>query len=250
MKTINAIIIDDEELGRNALKTTILRFCPYVNIIAEASNCKDAIELININEPNLIFLDIDLGDGTGFDVLRACKIKPKTIFVTAHNDFAIKAFKFNAIDYILKPFDPLDLVESIAKSIEHLEISDANLPEKTVVESYDTKLQKIVVPTSNGFEVLSIDEIEYLEADNNYTTFYLTNGSKKLVSKTLKYYDDLLNEFDFFRSHQSYLVNSIYIKEYIKGEGGLLIMKNGSEIDVSRRKKEDLIALISKKYKR
>ncbi len=245
-----ALIIDDEENGRDAIKSVVAKYCPHITVLDIAKNASDAISKINELAPHLIFLDINLGDGTGFDVLKKVNIIPKTIFITAYNDYAIKAFKVNAVDYLLKPFDPLELVEAVTKTVQILEQKNENdfTPEKTLIKNNDTEASKIVLPTLKGFEVVAIDAINFLESDNNYTIFNLLNGEKKMVSKTLKHFEEMLSPKMFFRCHQKFLVNLNSIIEYQKGEGGFLILKNNIEVDVSRRKKEELITLMHENF--
>jgi two-component system, LytTR family, response regulator len=248
MNKIKICIIDDEKQGQIAVSSIIEKKFSELEIVAFADSKTSAIQMINDLKPEIIILDINLGDGTGFDVLKALENPPKTIFVTAYDEFAIKAFKFNAIDYILKPFDSQELVEAIQKAISTLENSNSNFPEKELSKMEDKKLDKIVIQSSKGFEVISFKDITYLKSDNNYTTFYLSNNQRKVVSKTLKYFDELLVEFGFYRCHQSFLIQLNQIKSFLNESGGVLLMNNGDKIDVSRRKKEDLFKIINSKF--
>ncbi len=250
MEKTRLLIIDDEEQGRSAVQSLVEKYCPHIAVCGTADSKASAIRQILDLQPELITLDINLGDGTAFDVLKEIPNPPKTIFITAYDEFALKAFKYNTVDYLLKPFDRLDLIEAISKSVQALGQADSNSPEKNFGHFTAEKPSKMVVPTATGFEVLLMDDISHLEADNNYTTFHLLNGERKVVSKTLKHYEDLLTEDGFFRCHQSYLIRLNQIKSYVKGEGGTVYMQNGAQIDVSRRKKEELINLINERFYR
>lgn len=248
MHKIKLLVIDDEEQGRNSVKSVIEKYCPYIELLGFSNSKENAIRDILSLKPDVITLDIQLGDGTGFDVLKSLENPPKTIFITAFDSFAVKAFKFNAIDYILKPFDQLELVEALSKSTALLENVNYNSPEKNFKDFDPEKPTKLVVPTSHGFEIILLNEISHLTADNNYTTFHLINGARKVVSKTLKHYEDLLKDTGFFRCHQSHMIQINQIKSYNKGEGGIVYLQSGAQIDVSRRKKEELIQLVNHNF--
>lgn len=242
-------IVDDEEQGRAALVAVLNKYCSFVQIAGEAKNTQDAIEGINTLKPDIVLLDINLGDGTGFDVLKKCIILPKTIFVTAYSDFALKAIKVSAVDYVLKPFESSEIIEALKKATKQLQGEKfSSLPEQTAVSNGLDKPERIVLPSSNGYDVLNLNDINYLASDNNYTIFYLINNSKKVVSKTLKHFEELLSSSGFFRCHQKYLVNLNHIVKYHKVEEGTLLMKNNLSVDVSRRKKEALIVLMREKF--
>jgi two-component system LytT family response regulator len=248
MKKLKVCIVDDEKQGQIAVSSVVEKHFSTLDIVGFADSKVSAIKLIQDLQPDILILDVNLGDGTGFDVLKEFENPPKTIFVTAYDEFAIKAFKFNAVDYILKPFENQELVEALEKSIEILTVENYNFPEKELSKIEDKKLDKIVIPSNKGFEVISFKDISYLKADNNYTTLFLTNNQRKVVSKTLKYFDELLDEFGFYRCHQSFLVQLNQIKSFLNENGGVLLMNNGHEIEVSRRKKEDLLKKISSHF--
>lgn len=239
-------IVDDEEQGRAALVTVLEKHCPFLKVVGEAKSTQEAIEGINNLKPDIAILDINLGDGTGFDVLKNCKILPKTIFVTAYSDFALKAIKVSAVDYVLKPFEAIEIVEALTKATTQLKGEKfSRLPEQTAISNGLDKLERIVLPSSHGYDVLNLNDINFLASDNNYTIFYLINNSKKVVSKTLKHFEELLSSNGFFRCHQKYLVNLNHIVKYHKLEEGALLMKNNLSVEVSRRKKEALTILMN-----
>lgn len=240
---MNVLIIDDEEQGRNAVSFVLSAYPAAFKIVGFADGVKDAIAKIQEFNPDLILLDINLGDGTGFDVLKALENPPKTIFITAYDNYAIQAFKFNAVDYVLKPFEATELLDALERAKKLLQIEQANFPEKQLKNYNQLDPEKLVVQSFKGFEMLNIKDIFYLEADNNYTNFILKDR-KILVSKTLKYFEDLLSEFGFFRCHQSYLIQTNQIKEFTKYSGSSIEMKNGHFVDVSRRKRDELLKLI------
>lgn len=245
---MRALIIDDEKKAREAIRSIIQLYCPEINIAGEADSVATGIELIGREKPELIFLDIDLSDGSGFDLLK--KIMPvnfKIIFITAYGDHALKAFKFSALDYILKPVNPDELIAAVEKARSH-HVKD-NISQKfetfiSNMENISREVKKIVLKTSDSIHVVNVNEIICCEADRNYTVFKLSSGKQILVSNTLKEYDEMLSNYQFFRAHQSHLVNINYISSYEKKDGGFLIMKDKSIVPVSVRKKEILLGLL------
>lgn len=244
---MNVMIIDDEEQGRNAVSFILSNHPTDFKIVALADGVKDAISKIREFNPDLILLDINLGDGTGFDVLKAFENPPKTIFITAYDNYAIQAFKFNAVDYVLKPFEANELLEALERCKNLLQLEQANFPEKQLKNYNQLDPDKIVIQSFKGFEMLNIKDIFYLEADNNYTNFILKDR-KILVSKTLKYFEEILCEFGFFRCHQSFLIQTKQIKEFTKFSGSSIEMKNGNFVDVSRRKRDELLKIIKEHF--
>jgi two-component system, LytTR family, response regulator len=241
---MNAIIIDDEESGRKTIKNFIEKYTSNISVIDEADSVKNGLFSILTHNPDVVFLDIRMTDGTGFDLLEKLpKIDFKLIFVTAYEEHAIKAFKYSAIDYLLKPVNPDDFIAAVAKIKSDNKIDE--LEEKvSVLIKNKFNFNKIALPTLNGLKMISIPTIIRCESDNNYTLFFLSDGSKILVSKTLKEYDELLSSEGFYRLHKSHLVNIAFIKEYIKGDGGYVILEDKTSIEVSRRKKDGLLAIL------
>jgi len=197
-------------------------------------------------KPELVFLDIEMGDGTGFDLLEIMGDAPfNVIFTTAHDSFAIKAIKFSAIDYLLKPVDPDELVQAVERAKERQQTEPENVQAllNNIQENTNTRL---ALHTLDKIHVVHISEIVRCESSTNYTIFYFEDGKQLLVTKTLKEFDNLLSGHQFFRVHQSHLVNSAYIKEFVKGDGGYLVMKNGQEVPVSSRKRSMVMQMLSK----
>jgi two-component system LytT family response regulator len=237
-----AIIIDDELESRNAILNILNDFCDNVSIVTQAENVSEGINAIEKEKPDVIFLDIQMPDGSGFDLLeKVSNIDFQVIFITAHDQFALKAIKFSALDYILKPVDPQQLIDAVNK------IKAPETDINTITHKIQTLLrnkngfERITLPTFEGFRFINIKDIIRCEADNNYTNFYLNSGEKILVTKTLKEYDETLSDLDFIRVHQSHLINVKFVDRYIKGDGGTLVMADGSEVDVSRRRKDDFL---------
>ena len=241
---LKTVVIDDELNGRTILKSFIEKYCNGIEIIGEADSVKTGVELINKLQPELVFLDIQMQDGTGFDLLKKFDTTNfKVIFVTSYDHYAIKAIKFSAVDYILKPVDPDNLVEAVNRVQEIAANTDIESKINVLVSNINN-LEKLALPASDGIRFVKINDIVRCESDNNYTMFHLINKEKILVSKTLKEYDVLLSSVNFYRVHKSHLVNLKYVTKYIPGEGGYLILEDGSHADVSRRKKEGLMKIL------
>jgi two-component system LytT family response regulator len=247
---MRALIIDDEKKARETIRSIIELYCPDIAIEGEASSVKSGLELIRKERPELIFLDINLNDGSGFDLLKEIEtINFKTIFITAYEDYALKAFKFSALDYILKPINPDELISAVDKAKSFQVKDNINMKFEAFISNMANitrEVKKIVLKTSDSIHVINVNEIVRCEADRNYTIFILTSGKKILVSNTLKEYDEMLSSYQFFRAHQSHLVNINHISSYEKKEGGYLIMKDKSSVPVSVRKKETLLTLLEK----
>ena len=247
MKELTAILVDDIPVALEMLENDIANNHPEIKIIGKATSVVEAAKLLRKQQPDVLFLDIMLGDGTGFDILEIFQdLKSKIIFVTASDAFAIKAFKFAAIDYILKPYSDEDLATSIEKAQNQIQPDKQQLHVlQEAVTSPNNKPSKISLHTSEKIIVVAIEDIIRCKSDNNYTTFYFNDGSKILVSKTLKYYADMLKELGFLRVHQSHLVNIKYIKEFIKSDGGYLMLTDNSNIPVSVRKRNEVLEVLN-----
>ena len=247
MKKHTAILIDDMQNALEMLENDISKNHQEIEIIGKATSVVEAAKLLRKKQPDILFLDIMLGDGIGFDVLEIFpELQSKIIFVTASDAHALKAFKFAAIDYVLKPYTNSDLDTAIEKAISQMQPNKEQISVlQQSIASPSVKPKKISLHTSEKIIVISLDEIIRCQSDNNYTTFFLENGHKILVSKTLKYYADMLKEYNFLRVHQSHLVHVKYIKEFVKSDGGYLILKNKSNIPVSVRKRNEVIEALS-----
>lgn len=246
---IKAIIVDDEQRSREALNGLIERYCPEVFIISEATGCNDGIDKARKFEPDLVFLDIQMPDGSGFNFLEAFdKINFEVIFTTAHDQFAIKAIKYSALDYLLKPVDPDELKVAIHKYLQKNDKGKINDNIKVLldnIKSPQNDAKKIILSTSEGMHIVSTDDIVRCESDDYYTNFFFVNGTSLLISKTLKQNEAMLSDFDFIRPHKSHLVNIKYIKSFLKIDGGYILMTDGSKIPVSRRKRESIVEILS-----
>lgn len=242
---IRAIIIDDELRARTYLRGILEDQFKEVEIIGEADGVEAGYQLIESQSPDLIFLDVQMQDGTGFDLLtKIDRSLYNVIFVSAYDKFAITAIKFSAVDYLLKPVETSDLKDALNK-ITQTSSSDDVQKKLDLLLSNINKVDKIALPSLNGIEFVKLEDIIRCESDNNYTVFYLRSKEKIVVSKTLKEYEDMLESKGFFRTHKSHIVNLAYLKKYIKGEGGIVVMEDGSEVAVSRRRKEEFMEVLS-----
>ena len=244
---LRAIIIDDELRSCQTLEKLIVDFCGNVEVLALCQTVNAGIEAISRNKPDLVFLDVNMKGESGFDLLS--KIQPidfEIIFATAYSEYSIKAFKFSAIDFLLKPIDIDDLKRAIEK-VEQRKNSDIAVRIEQLITNLkptSPKQYKLAIPSSDGLVFVKISDIIYCEASGNYTIFFIADGRKYLVGRTLKEYEDMLTDQDFFRIHNSHLINLNAIKKYIRGEGGQVIMLNDATLDVSKRKKEPFLKKI------
>lgn len=243
---ISCVIIDDEVDAIFMLKNIIEKnFHDTLQILAVAENINAGIKIIQQHEPQLVFLDIRMREGTGFDLLSQIPDKNfEVIFVTAYDQYAIKAFQFSAMGYLMKPIKIQELRSNIANLKLRVDKQNENVRNrlKVLVESYDDgKIKKIVVSNIDGFRVLSIQDILRLEGDRNYTNFILTDNKKITSSKTLGEYENLLSDFGFYRIHQSTIINLKHVIGYHKGDGGFVEMIDGKQLAVSRNRKSDFM---------
>ncbi len=235
-----AIIIDDENRTRDLIAKMINSFGLDIEAISAADSVESGIKAIEEHKPDLVFLDIQMPDGTGFDLLKSIEKKNfDVIFITAHEEFAIKAIKFSALDYILKPVDPTELKAAVERAL----VSMNTTREDSQYDALQNNMQaqqkrRLVLKTQESVHVVDLEQIIRCEADRNYTSFFLTGGKKILVSKTLKEYETLLTGYNFLRVQQSHLVNLDYVDRYDKGNGGSVVMKDGSEVPLSPAKRE------------
>ena len=239
---IRAVIVEDEKNSQELLKELVEQYCESVSVVAIAGNVADALEALKIHEPDLIFLDIELPDGDGFQVLENCeKLNFDVIFTTAYNQYAMRAFKFSATDYLLKPVDIEELQAATKRVVEKQQGQKDSADKITAllqnIRTVDKPFKRIVLPTSNGFTVVDPRDIIRCESDRNYTFIFLADKRRILVSRTIKEYDEMLRDFNFFRIHQSHLINLAYLKNYTRGRGGYVELKDGTIVDVSARRK-------------
>ena len=238
---IRTIIVEDEEISRDILRNYIAKYCPNVELLGEASNIEEAQKLIEKHDLDLVFLDVEMPFGNAFDLLE--KIENRTfevVFVTAYDHYAIEALNNQATYYLLKPISIDELIKAVGLVTEIKE-KENELENAILTPKATTINGKITIPQQDGFEVVNIHDIVFCKADDNYTEVYFKD-SKKLVSKTLKYFEDILKDNSFARIHKSFLVNVNEITKYKKGKGGSVILSNGKEIMVSSSKKANLLS--------
>jgi two-component system LytT family response regulator len=242
---LKSIIVEDEVASRETLSNYLLKYCPDVEVVAEAGSVKEGLEVIKKHKPDIVFLDVEMPYGNGFDLLDEVEdINFATVFVTAFSDYAIKALNLSASYYILKPVDIDELVAAVEKIKEEKKNNNHSFNSKILAENLhelNKQEHKIVLPLLNGFEVIRVKDVIRIQANDNFSDFHLTDGSKKVICRTLKHYEELLTDFDFLRVHKSHLVNLQYVQRYIKGKGGQLIMTDKSEVEVSQTRKKDLL---------
>lgn len=240
-KVLKAIIIDDEERARNSLRTLLSEFCPNVEVLAVCGSVPEGVLNINQKRPHLVFLDIEMPEYNGFELLSFFRdIDFQIIFVTAYNDYALRAFEVSATDYLLKPVDIDKLKAAVEKAARKMEHSDVQTRVDVLKETYRTgQFNKIALPVAEGLLFVDVPEIVFLEAEGAYTNVWLKNGSRILVSKKLKFFEEILEARpNFFRSHRSFIVNINYLKKYNKNDSSLLL-DNNKVVYVSRERKSE-----------
>lgn len=237
---MKALIVDDIAQARNTLKKDLEVYCPNIEVVAEASGVVEAVKYLNKNKIDIVFLDIQMEDGSGFDVLDMIpEIDFHIIFITANDGHALRAFRYSAVDYLLKPVDPDDLIKAVSK-LQKL-LPEQHLRYDLLKESNKKKYNEILALNSQDrIQLVRIDDIIRCQSEDNYTFFFMEGGKKIVVSKTLKEYDELLQEHKFIRVHHSHLVNAKKILELHKNDD-LLILSDHSQVPVSSRKKQDVI---------
>ncbi|WP_452219995.1 LytR/AlgR family response regulator transcription factor [Lacinutrix salivirga] len=243
---LTAIIVEDLQDAMQLLKSDLETKHPDIKVIDTATSVVEAAKALRKQQPDILFLDIMLGDGTGFDVLEIFpNLKSKIIFVTASDEFAIKAFKFAAIDYVLKPYAHEELDQAITRAKQQIKPTEERLNIlKQTLTAPDKKPDKISLHTLDKIIIVNLDDIVRCESDSNNTIFHLKDQRKIFVTKTLKYFSDMLKPYQFLRIHQSHLVNLQCISAFIKTDGGYLMLKNGEHVPVSVRKKAEIIEIL------
>lgn len=238
---LKAIIVDDELKGRSLLRRMLGRFCPGVEIVAEAQSAAEARELIGSHRPDLLFLDIEMPGEDGFAMLKSLGEVPfSVVFVTAHDHYAIDAIRMSALDYLLKPVDAGELKRAVARAEEHRASTRSDERIGQLLDRLSTARTRIGIPTRRGIVYVESGEIIRCEAESNYTTLHLAGGQKHVAARTLREFEEMLAAYDFIRVHQSHLVNSTHIRQYIKEGNGYLILSDNSRVEVSRRFRERL----------
>lgn len=239
------IIIDDERTNILTLKNLLVKYFPSIEIIGTARNVAEGVAAVDEHHPELLFLDISMPDGDGFDLLSRVNFRSfEVIFTTAHDQYALKAFDYSAVHYLLKPIDYTELRKAINRYNEVKLKGNISARLSVLKDNLQHKYQKIIVPSINGLNILLIDDIIRLEASDTYTEFFLADGRKLLASKSLNNFEKMLEGQDFSRIHSKHLVNLKYVQRYIKGKGGSVMLDNGDELDVSVRKKNDFLTAL------
>lgn len=244
MPKIKAVIVEDEKAAQEALGSYLKKFCPQVEVLGHAGNCTEAIQVLHELKPELVFLDVEMPFGNAFDVLDGCQdIAFETIFVTAFSEYSLKALNQSAAYYLLKPVSIEELITAVNKvqqQIENKQFIDRN---KVILHnSRESKPEKqqVILPTTDGFEVVKMEDIIRLKGNGNFTDVHLADGSKKMVCRFLKHFTDIL-PFPFIRVHKSHVINIQFVKSYHKSAGGYVLLKDGTEIEVSQAYKESLL---------
>lgn len=238
---LNAIIIEDESNSREILRNYLAKYCPQVELLGEADSIQTGLELLKINKPDLVFLDVEMPFGNAFDLLEQLPDRTfETVFVTAYDHYAKDALNHHAAYYLMKPINIDELIKAV-EYVQEVRQKESSLADAVLRPKTKALNGKITLPQQDGFEVLNVADILYCKADDNYTEIYLER-KKILVSKTLKYFEEALESYDFARIHKSYLVNVNEVVKYRKGKGGSVVISNGKELLVSASKKKDLLA--------
>jgi two-component system, LytTR family, response regulator len=251
---ITAVIIDDDQNIRSGMKGLLSLFAPEINVVAEAFDVESGIAAIENFKPQIIFLDIQFKQGSGFDILEQLaskkgRINSHIVFITAHEEYAIKAFRFSALDFLLKPVNPEELKNVIAKIHEVSKINHDFMHIDLLLENINKKVdnyKRIALSNSDGMHLFEISDIIRCESDGNYTKFYIKKNQPVIISKTLKEYEDLLKNHGFLRVHQSHLINIRFLKSYVKKDGGYVIMTDDHKLPISHRKKDYLQEILNK----
>ncbi|MBN4072442.1 response regulator transcription factor [Crocinitomix catalasitica] len=239
---MKAIIVDDEKKARENLSNMLGDHCPDVSVLEQCNSVESAFEAIQELNPDIVFLDIEMPGGSGFDLLkRFDEIRFEIIFTTAFQDFAIEAIKFSALDYLLKPMDPDELIAAIEKLKKKNVKNDQSGFQALINNLNASNNQQVAIPDIEGMTIVELSKIVRCQADKNYTEVWLEDGTRIVSSKSLGEYESMFGAHNFYRIHHSHLVNLRHVRRYIKGEGGQAIMSDGTKVDVSRRRKVDFI---------
>lgn len=244
---LKAVIIDDENDSRQILANYLSKYCPDVKVCGFGESVATGLEAIKKYEPEIVFLDIEMPYGNGFDLLdKVDNINFETVFVTAFDNYAIRALNQSAAYYLLKPVDIDELIKAVEKIKLDREKENYSSRAQLLATNIHAERQRIMLPTLEGFEIVTIHSILYCEAADNFTKFFFENGNPILICRTLKYFEDILTEHRFVRIHRSYLINPEFVIRYSKGKGGSVTMKNNQELEVSPNKKKELMGIFEK----
>lgn len=248
MGQLRALLVDDEYSSLQNLQQKLSEFCPDVTVVAAAQKPEEAVLLIRQHKPDVIFLDIEMPRMNGFRLLDEIgEYDFSIIFTTAYNHYAVDAIRISAFDYLMKPIAIRELQQAVERLLKQRQSYTRDKLDilKNSLQSSKSQEEKIAIPTSEGLEFLPIKNILHIESSSNYSKIFFTEGKTLLVTRLLKDFEDMLQPYNFYRVHNSHLINLNYIKKYIRGEGGQVVMQNGDVIDVARRKKEEFLKLIS-----
>ncbi len=244
-RQIKALIVDDEKAAREVLLTLLAQYCPDIKVVASCESVDEAIANIKVEMPDVVFLDINMPGKDGFTLVKEYPNGEfKTVFISAFDQYAVQAFKFAAHDYLLKPID----VESLVATVDKLNIPGPAQQQMKMIEQLlgnpETMPEKIVIPTLSGFEIAELSNIVRLESDNNNVSFHFKDGPAIIVSKTLKFYEDLIRNYGFYRVHQSHMINLKHVSKYIRGTSPYLIMSDGTNVPIARNNKTDFLTIL------
>jgi two-component system LytT family response regulator len=238
---IKTVLVDDDKTSILTLRTLLGNQFPSVKMIGEASSVAEAVPLIDKVKPDLVFLDINMPDGEGFDVIEKVAFKEfRVIFITAYDIYAVRAFEFSALHYLVKPIT-LDMLQSAIARYKDTKVGDIANRLSVLRDSLKSKNEKIIIPSTDGLNIVKLGDILRLEASDVYTMFYMTSGQRFVASKPLNNYEKILEDLPFSRIHSKHLINLMYVKRYVKGKGGSVIMEDNTEVEVSVRKKADFL---------
>lgn len=251
---IRTILVDDEPRGLNTLNRLLHEYCPELKVVAECADAESAKEKIELLEPQLVFLDISLPGKTSFDLLTELEtVNFEIIFVTAHNQYTLQAFHYSAVDYLMKPIDEDLLTDAVKRAVKRITAHTVNNNISTLLhnlqKSQSNQEMKLCISSLRGFQVVELKDILFCEASGSYTEFYFKDERHVVSAKPIYEYEELLADAGFVRIHKSYLVNLMHVKEYVRGEGGAVILSNDKEVEVSRRRKDIFLARMKVFYK-
>lgn len=251
-KMLRTLIIDDESHIRVTLARFLAKHCPQARLVGEAGGVEEGLEAIKQYHPDLVLLDIKMDDGSGFDLLRAVEqVDFKVIFVTAHEKYAVQAFKYSAVDFLLKPVNPEELAEAVNRAME-ITIGDYRTRLKALEDNFkasEAHQRKIILKTMENIYLMDVQDIVFCESDGCYTSVITQNDNKIMTSKSLREYDEMLEDAGFFRIHKSYLINLRHIKRFEKLDGGFIVLTNDHKLPVASRKKDELLEMLERLVK-
>ena len=244
IQKIQSVIVEDELAAREVLKSYLQKYCPQIEVIGEAQNCKEAIPLLHDLQPQLVFLDVEMPFGNAFDVLDGCKdLYFETIFVTAFSEYSLRALNQSAAYYLLKPISIEDLILAVNKVQQHIYKNEVFNRNRVIVDNFREPLpekRQVILPTLEGFELVKMENIIRLQGNGNFTDIYLTDKSKKMVCRFLKHFTEIL-PFPFIRVHKSHIINVNFVKSYHKGSGGYVVLEDRTEIEISPSYKDEFL---------